>query len=68
MNYSTTETTKAFEKDFEKQAGHIRTIADTLLYEYFGARCEIFESECEICRRWKALDDLTDNPFASEMR
>ena len=41
-----------------------RKIADTLVYEYFGARCEVFDSECEVCRRWKALDELTDTPFA----
>lgn len=50
-------------KEFKMMAGHLRTIAYTLLVEFFGERCLDFEPDCECCKRWKMLDDLTENPF-----
>lgn len=48
---------------FAMQARHIRTIAESVLTEYFGERCVEFDDHCDCCRRWKLLDDLTANPF-----
>ena len=50
---------------FAMMAGHLRIIAETMLIEFFGERCPDFEVECECCRRWKLLDDFTENPFDS---
>ena len=52
------------EKDFTSTASYIREIAECMLDRHFGPRCEEFEPECECCKRWKALDDLTENPYA----
>ena len=51
------------EREFDIMAGHIRTIAETMLVKFFGERCPDFEPDCECCRRWKLLDELTENPF-----
>lgn len=48
---------------FDMMAGHIRTIAETMLREHFGDRCPDFEPNCISCQRWKLLDDLTANPY-----
>ena len=52
---------------FAAAASHIRTLAETVLLEHFGERCDDFEfeseSECDCCKRWRALDDLIDNPY-----
>ena len=48
---------------FELQSSHIRTIAETMLAEHFGDRCEVFSPECLCCQRWAALDALLDNPY-----
>lgn len=49
---------------FAMMAGHVRIVGETLLREYFGERCHEFDPNCANCERWKALDDLTENPFA----
>lgn len=48
---------------FDMMAGHLRIIAETMLRDFFGERCEDFDEDCECCRRWKLLDALTENPF-----
>lgn len=52
--------------EFELIAGHVRTIAEELLTTFFGPRCPNFEPGCEVCRRWRLLDDLLHNPFPDE--
>ena len=52
---------------FTMMAGHVRTIAETMLREFFGD-CERVDKndrdvDCPSCQRWKSLDDLTANPF-----
>lgn len=47
----------------ETLANGVRKSADVLLLEMYGARCDEFDPDCELCKRWKALDDLTRNPF-----
>ncbi len=49
--------------EFAMMVSHIRIIANTMLEENFGPRCPNFDGDCECCKRWKALDDLTANPF-----
>ena len=49
--------------DFNKQTNYIKAMAGIVLVEYFGERCKEFEETCECCKRWKALDDLIENPF-----
>ena len=54
------------DEDFEvwdAESKIIRNLAEPLLEEYFGERCGDFEPDCVNCQRWKALDDLLDNPF-----
>ena len=48
---------------FEMMAGHIRTIAETMLTEFFGDRCADYVPSCINCQRWRLLDELTLNPF-----
>lgn len=50
--------------EFAKVAGYILVIGTSLLEQHFGPRCPDFEKDCICCKRWKALDDLIDNPFA----
>ena len=45
------------------QASHLRTIAEAMLAEHFGDRCEEFSQPCVCCKRWAALDALIDNPY-----
>ncbi len=51
---------------FEMMAGHIRTIAETMLKEHFGERCDDYEPDCMCCQRWRALDKLLANPYESK--
>ena len=48
---------------FAMQASHLRTIAEAMLAEHFGDRCEEFSQPCVCCKRWAALDALIDNPY-----
>ena len=50
------------EDEFNLMAGHVRIIAEVFLTEQFGERCPDFEENCECCRRWAALDTLTEDP------
>lgn len=54
------------EQTFLMMAGHLRTVAEAMLIEFFGEQCPDFEPDCECCRRWKLLDDLAQNPFSDE--
>lgn len=54
------------EARFAQTAGHVRTIAEPMLREWFGERCADFEPDCHVCQRWAALDALTKNPFSEE--
>lgn len=56
------------ETRFRLFASYIRTLAERLLTEVFGERCDEFEASCEVCRRWKLLDDLLANPFSAPER
>lgn len=47
---------------WEEMARKIRELAEPLLTEYFD-KCEDFEETCCACQRWKALEDLLENPF-----
>lgn len=51
---------------FKDAAEQIRYLAEHLLIEEFGHRCDEYYEDCDICKRWKALDTLTENPFDPE--
>lgn len=48
---------------FRMMARHTRVVAEALLTESFGERCPEFNSHCEGCKRWAALDTLLDDPW-----
>lgn len=48
---------------FAAMAGQVRTVAETLLTEFFGDRCQEFDAGCVNCTRWRLLDELIANPF-----
>lgn len=37
----------------------VKRLAGAMLEEVFGSRCPDFDADCECCRRWRLLDDLT---------
>lgn len=49
---------------FDRDVQIVRLVAGGLLSEWFGTRCKDFDPDCECCKRWKLLDDMTENPFA----
>lgn len=51
------------EQKFAMFAAYVRVVAESMLRVNFGERCKDFDPDCECCRRWKLLDDLTANPF-----
>ena len=51
---------------FHMMAGHLRIVAEEMLREFFGERCDEFDEDCPICMRWNALAVLTENPFLQE--
>jgi len=51
------------EYKFACDANNIEHDAIKYIKKWFGSRCEEFEPECECCKRWKALDNLIENPF-----
>ncbi len=63
MKLDDAESEQRLHRNFCISAGHIRTIAESILKEYFGDRCPDFDEHCEVCKRWKAMDDLIQNPF-----
>lgn len=58
-----TENDKDLSSEFTKVASYIRVIATSLIEQHFGPRCPDFEKDCVCCQRWKALDELIDNPY-----
>lgn len=48
---------------FDKVSAKIREASEKLLKEFFGPRCKEFEPDCICCQRYKAMDDLLENPF-----
>ena len=52
---------------FAMMVRHLRAVAETMLEEYYGERCPDFHTDCECCRRWKLLDELTANPFENSI-
>jgi len=53
--------------EFLQHVANVRMFAVTFLKEFFGERCSnFFDPVCECCRRWKALDDLTRDPWDGE--
>ena len=55
-------TTEA-EDRFNNMASYVRIATEELLTDMFGERCDVYEPSCEVCRRWKLLDDLLESPF-----
>lgn len=54
-----------YHKMFTIMAGHVRIVAEAMLRECFGERCDDFKEHCPICQRWKALDVLLDDPWGN---
>ena len=52
------------EQTFESGIRPIRLVAEWFLSQHFGERCEDMHADCEICRRYAALDVFTENPFS----
>jgi len=50
-------------EEFEMFARHVRAVASDMLTVAFGERCPDYDESCEVCRRWRLLDELTANPF-----
>jgi hypothetical protein len=48
---------------FAMMVSHLRIIAEEMLTEFFGPRCDDYEAGCGCCGRWRLLDDLTADPF-----
>lgn len=47
----------------EKLLKLAKDLAEFMLIQVFGERCnEVFEG-CECCKRWAAFDILMENPF-----
>lgn len=50
-------------QEFAFDVKHVRVAAEYFLTKHFGKRCKDFDPDCEGCKRWKLLDELTENPF-----
>lgn len=48
--------------EFESLAMPVIAAAAHFLTQMFGERCPDYCDGCEVCRRWKLLDELTANP------
>lgn len=48
---------------FAAMAVGVRYVAESMLNEFYGERCETFEPSCVCCNRWRHLDALVANPF-----
>lgn len=57
------EPTTSDEEAFPIYVEQLTAMADEYLRAFFGERCPDYEPDCEACKRWKALDELTRNPF-----
>jgi hypothetical protein len=53
------ETNYEFDNDLYKLKGEI----EWYLIKWWGDKCDEFEPECELCKRWKAYEDLIYDPF-----
>lgn len=48
---------------FQARASEAFYYGQRLVDFWFGPRCVVFEPTCEVCRRWRLLDQLVQNPF-----
>ena len=51
------------EKKYCAEADKIRKVATAFIEEWYGMRCDTFDQYCEICKRFKSLDRVLENPF-----
>lgn len=50
-------------RSFDMFVRHARPIIETILNTHFGQRCPDYCEDCEVCRRWKLMDDLLESPY-----
>lgn len=53
------------ESEFATHAWYVTVVASGFLVEMFGERCLDYHEDCEVCKRWKLLDELVASPFAT---
>lgn len=51
---------------FDMMRGHVRTVAEAFITEWFGERCPEHAEGCECCERWNALDKLLNDVFKDD--
>ena len=55
-----------FQSEAEEMASDIYSASrdvEVFLRLWFGDRCESFDGDCVVCKKWKAFDFLFENPF-----
>lgn len=49
--------------EFEYFVEPIRGQTEMFLLDQFGEKCNDYDEGCECCQRWKAFEDLFENPY-----
>ena len=52
--------------EFERFIESSRGQAEMFLLDQFGEKCNDFDEGCECCKRWKAFEDLFENPYKED--
>ena len=47
----------------DAQIAKVRPSFEAFLVETWGERCPDYCEDCVLCAKWKALDDILENPF-----
>lgn len=51
------------EDKWDQRVAEIRPAIEALVIEFFRPRCVDFDPHCPICRKWRQVDELLENPF-----